>query len=263
MTHFSQRSPVTTIVTPTFRSAATLGDMLASVAAQTRGDWEHVIVDDASDDGTQDLLDAHCRTEARARWIGLDRNEGTAVVRNHAIASARGRYIAFLDADDLWLPEKLERQIAFMDRMRAAFTCTAYETMAEDGTVLSRRSVPPRQTRTDVLKNTRIGCLTAMYDTRALGRVAMPLVRKRQDLGLWLRLLRMTPHVAGLDEVLARYRVGRSSLSSDKIDAARQTWRLYRDVERLDRVRAGYYFAHYAWNRVGRIRPARRARPDP
>ena len=242
--------PLVSIITPTHNSADTLARTLNSVVGQSFENWEHIIVDDASTDTTQDVLVAHCTENTRARWIGLDTNQGAAVARNTAIQAAQGRFITFLDSDDVWLPEKLEKQLRFMQSRDIAFSFAGYQKIDEEDAVIGTVHVPARQKYSDLLKNNTVGCLTAMYDSKKLGKVFMPLIRKRQDLGLWLRLLKITPHAYGMPDILAQYRIRRNSISSNKSNAARYTWRLYRDIEGLSLITASYYFTHYALNGV-------------
>ena len=248
--HMPFSAPVVSIVTPTHNAEATLAATLASVQGQSFSQWEHILVDDASQDRTPDLLAAYCARESRARWIRFDQNQGAAAARNAAIDGAQGRYIAFLDSDDLWLPGKLKLQLAFMREKDVAFSFTGYDKIDEDGAFLGQVRVPPRQRYHDLLKNNTIGCLTAMYDTKKLGKVMMPSIRKRQDLGLWLRLLKLTPHAYGMPDILAQYRIRPNSISANKLSAAKYTWRLYREVEQMSALKAGYYFLNYALNGV-------------
>ncbi|MCL4105479.1 UNVERIFIED_CONTAM: hypothetical protein GTU68_055610 [Idotea baltica] len=204
------------------------------------------LVDDGSCDGTGDLVAQMATEDPRLRLIRLSGNQGAAVARNIAIRAAEGRYIAFLDADDMWLPGKLTRQLAFMQAREAAFSFTGYERMDGAGAGLGLIGVPDQVQRRDLMKTCVIGCLTVIYDRHMLGRVEMPLLRKRQDFGLWLRLLTKTPVAHGLNEVLARYRVASGSLSTRKAGVAGYNWRLYRQELGLTRPQAAYYFSHYA-----------------
>ena len=243
-------TPIISIITPTHNAEATLAATLTSVQGQSFSQWEHILVDDASQDRTPDLLVAYCARESRARFIGFEQNQGAAAARNAAMEEAQGRYIAFLDSDDLWLPDKLKLQLAYMREKDVAFSFTGYDKIDEDGVFLRQVRAPLRQRYHDLLKNNTIGCLTAMYDTEKLGKVMMPSIRKRQDLGLWLRLLKRTPHAYGMPDILAQYRVRPNSISSNKLNAAKYTWRLYREVEQMSALKAGYYFLHYALNGV-------------
>ncbi len=238
--------PFVSIITPSYNCAAMIAETLQSVQSQTFTDWEHIIIDDASTDDSRAILEIYCKSEPRARWIGLLQNQGGAVARNTGIDAARGRYIAFLDSDDLWHPEKLRRQLEFMAKGDIAFSYCSYDKIDEQGDLIGEVIVPPKQNYADLLKNNTIGCLTAMYDTNMLGKTAMPLIRKRQDLGLWLRLLKKTEFAYGMSDKLAQYRVRNNSVSSNKASAAAYTWKLYREVEKLPLPIAIYYFTHYA-----------------
>ena len=237
-------SPLVSVVTPVWNAAATLAETAASVRAQSLEDWELLLVDDASSDGSAALARALADSDARIRVITLPANGGPALARNAGIREARGRYIAFLDADDLWRPEKLARQIGFMQGAGHALVFCAYRRIAADGRPLGVVRPPLRVSRADLLKGNVIGCLTAVYDTAAVGRVEMPPIRRRQDYGLWLEILRRVPHAHALPDVLADYRVHPGSLSADKLGAVGATWAFYREFEGLSRPRAGWYLAH-------------------
>jgi glycosyltransferase involved in cell wall biosynthesis len=242
--------PMVSIITPTYNSIDYIADTLQSVAGQEYKNWEHIIIDDASTDATQSVVDACAKRDNRIRFIKLPINSGAAVARNTGIRAARGRYIAFLDADDLWLPHKLARQLAFMRETGAAFAYASFDLIDESGLGIGRVEVPQTATYTSLLRNNVIGCLTAMYDTEKTGKIEMPLIRKRQDLGLWLRILKKIPEARGVSEVLGQYRIRPGSISSNKLRAARHTWHLYRHVEGLPLAKAVYYFACYAMNGI-------------
>lgn len=237
--------PAVSIVTPVWNAQATLACTVASVQAQTRADWEMWLIDDGSTDGSRALARSLAAGDPRLRVLSLGENRGAAQARNEGIRAARGGRIAFLDADDLWDPEKLARQLAFMDAHGHAFVFCAYRRIDAAGRPLGVVAAPARVERDEALRGNVIGCLTAVYDADMLGRVEMPDVRRRQDYALWLRLLARVP-AYGLPEVLASYRLRPDSLSADKRVAARATWEVLRRVEGLGRARAGYYFLHYA-----------------
>ena len=248
--------PAISVLMPAFRAAATLAEAVESVRAQSRGDWELVIVDDASDDATAEILARLAAAEPRIRAARLAVNGGAARARNRALAMARGRWIAFLDADDLWLPDKLARQIAFMEASGAALSYTGY--IYADGPRRRRVRVPDRVDRAGLLRGNVIGCLTAIYDSAALGKVEMPDIRLRQDYGLWLKILAKLPEARGLDEVLAVHRRHRGSLSAGGWRRLAATWALYRRTEGLGRLQAARCLAAHLRNRLR----ARRERAD-
>lgn len=234
------------IITPSHNSLQYIIGTIQSVLRQTFSDWELIIVDDCSTDKTVELIKSFAADDLRIRLIQLSENSGAAVARNAAIKVAQGRYLAFLDSDDLWLPDKLEQQLAFMQENNHPFTYTAYDQVDESGEVISHIGASDKVAYIDLLKKNSIGCLTAIYDTDYFGKVYMPLIRKRQDLGLWFRLLKMTDYAYGLNKTLAQYRIHTDSISANKTSAAKFTWRLYRDVEGLSLLKASYYFSHYA-----------------
>jgi teichuronic acid biosynthesis glycosyltransferase TuaG len=234
------------IITPSYNSSQFISFAIQSVLAQTFSDWEMIIVDDCSTDHSVDIIQKFVETDSRIRLIKLVVNSGASIARNSALEAAKGRYIAFLDSDDIWLPGKLQRQLRFMIANDCVFLYSAYERIDEKGRAIGRVGVPEMVSYSDLLKTCSIGCLTAIYDTQYFGKVFMPEVRMRNDLGLWLRLLRKVDYACGLNEVLAQYRVRGDSISANKRVAAMHTWRLYRDIEKLPFWKASYYFAHYA-----------------
>lgn len=235
-----------TVVMPTYNSASFFAESIDSVRLQTLEDWELIVVDDCSADDTVAKLKAYTKNDPRIKVIVLDENSGAAVARNTAIKLAKGRYIAFLDSDDRWLSYKLEKQLEFMRKNNYCLTYTAYDVVNEKDLLINHKSIPSKVKYSDLLKTNSIGCLTAMYDTHSLGKIYMPLIRKRQDLGLWLKILKNVDFAYGLNESLALYRTRKNSISSNKLSAAAYTWRLYREVEELNYLKALYYFSHYA-----------------
>lgn len=237
-------TPVVSIVTPVHNGAAFIRETIASVQAQTRGDWELLVVDDASEDGSATIVEELAAEDSRIRIIRLERNGGAAVARNAGIRAAQGRYIAFLDSDDWWVPKKLEKQVRFMEEEQCGFSFTGLRRVDEDGREIALFGVPRRVSYGELLKTNYIGCSTVMYDSSALGKVEMPLIRRRQDYGLWLRLLKQTDYACGINEALVRYRVRSGSVSSNKATTPLFTWRVYREVEGLSVFRSAYCLAH-------------------
>ncbi len=244
MTSFVQDKKVT-VITAVYNSEKYLSESMLSVVNQTFTDWELILVDDCSSDSSISIIKDFVKNDSRIKLIQLTENSGAAVARNVAILAAQGRYIAFLDSDDLWKPNKLEKQLLFMELNKAEFSYTAYEKITEYGEKMERIGVPCKLSYSDLLKTCSIGCLTVIYDTQSLGKVTMPLIRKRQDFALWLKLLKKVDFAYGLNEPLASYREHSESISANKFSAALYTWRLYREVENLSILKAGYCFGHY------------------
>lgn len=242
-------APRVSVIMPCHNGERFLAEAVASVQAQTLTDWELLVVDNQSSDGSWAL--AQSLAAADPRIVALQcASPGAAPARNAALARARGRYIAFLDCDDAWLPGKLARQIDAMRASGAALCWSAYQVVDEAGQMLRVQAAANTTTYDDHLaKRNVIGCATVVYDSTLLGRQPMPLIRMRQDYGLWARLIRLSEArglaLVGLPEVLARYRVHGAGMSSNKLKAAYYQWRLYRDVERLPMFGSARYFCSY------------------
>lgn len=234
------------IITPSYKSERFISQTIDSVLSQTYQNWEMIIVDDVSPDDSNIIIEEYCKKDNRIKLIKLEKNSGPAVARNRAIEEAKGRYIAFLDADDLWKPNKLEMQIKFMEEKDCALSYSTYETMSEEGVLQNKYINPPlRISYKDLLKSNYIGCLTAMYDTQKVGKVYMPLIKKRQDYGLWLKILRKTDFAHGIDESLAAYRIMSNSVSSNKFKLLKFNYKLFREHEGFSTLKSLYYLG---WN---------------
>lgn len=236
--------PYISIITPVFNSSGSIRETLESVLRQSFEDWEHIFVDDFSQDDSAEIIESYATEDPRIRLIRLGGNFGAAVARNKGIEEAKGRFIAFLDSDDIWLPEKLFAQLEFMESTGAALSYTSYELISEEGVPTGLISCAQDSVSyKEMLYYNRIGCLTAMYDAQQLGKVFMPDIRKRQDYALWLKILRRVGTARGLDQVLALYRQRSGSISSNKLDLVRYHWRLFRGVEELSLTQSVYYLA--------------------
>ncbi|MFJ9498966.1 glycosyltransferase family 2 protein [Brevibacillus centrosporus] len=243
-----QTQPLVSVITPTYNAAKFIKATIDSVKGQTYPHWEMILIDDASSDNTIAVIQDELN-DPRIRLIALEQNGGAAVARNTGISSANGKYLAFLDSDDLWLPQKLATQVAFMQERDIAFSFTQYRIIAENGTETGVAVPIPKQIDYQgLLKNTIIGCLTVMLDREKLGTVQMPNIRTRQDTAMWLQILKQGQIAYGISEELSLYRKVGGSISSNKWKAARHTWRLYRDIEKLGLVHAAWCFLHYGWN---------------
>lgn len=217
------------IITPTYNSARFIAETIESVLAQTYQNWEMIIADDCSTDDTVDIVSRYAAKDGRIRLCRLDTNSGAGVARNRSIAEARGRYIAFLDSDDLWLPRKLERQLAFMRENGYEFTYTEFTNCDESGKVLRYAWVDDQHTFLKLHFYDGIACLTAMYDTARIGKFYMPTIRRRQDWCLWLDIIRRTGKAYGLHECLASNRLWSGSISSSKFRLLSYHYHVYHD----------------------------------
>ncbi|MGI6204393.1 MAG: glycosyltransferase family 2 protein [Anaerovoracaceae bacterium] len=204
------------IIMPSYNTAGFIAESIRSVQDQTCENWELIIVDDCSTDNTDDVVSEFLGDE-RIRYIKNEKNCGAAISRNRALRAARGRWIAFLDSDDLWLPRKLELQLDFMKNNGYAFTYTKYSEINEDGEYLGVTNTGPGTVGKRLMEICNfLGCLTVMYDSEVVGLVQIPNLKKRNDWAMWIMVSQKTPcHLC--DEVLSLYRVRRSgSLSHAK-----------------------------------------------
>lgn len=230
-----------TVVTPVHNAEEFIHQCIASVLAQTYQHWEHILVDDCSTDNSAQIVRDYANNEDRIKLVSLEENSGAGIARNRAIEQAKGEYIAFLDSDDLWAPEKLERQLKFMQQNEYPFSFTGYDTINELGAKLPRH-VNAREvvTYNSALYKNPIGCLTVIYDIDFFGKQYMPAIRKRQDYALWLHLLKKSD-AYGLNEVLATYRLRSNSISSNKLGLLKYEWKIYREVEGFSMPKSLFY----------------------
>lgn len=237
------------IIMPSYNSAKFIAQSIESVIRQTEPNWELLITDDCSQDETAAVVARYAASDPRIRFSALERNAGPAEARNHSLNRARGRYIAFLDSDDLWYERKLEKQLAFMRQNGYAFTATDYDTIREDGSPLNRVvRMPAAIDYRHYLRNTIIGCLTVLIDRKQVGAFTMPSIRSSQDMALWLAIMRRGFVAHGLNETLSTYRLVANSNTAKKWKAARHVWHVYRRCEHLSLVRSAYCFVGYAIN---------------
>lgn len=235
------------IITPLHNSERYVSETIDSVRAQTYANWEMVIVDDCSTDGSVALVRKYQKMDPRVRLLSLPTHGGPAVARNTGIGDAKGRYVIFLDSDDLWFPHLLQTELSFIAEKEAAIVFASYERSLEDRkTSVGPFIVPEQVCYKDLLKTCSISCLTGMYDTAKVGKVYMPDFPKREDYGVWLEILRRG-HVAwGITEPLALYRMRKGSVSRNKVRVALQQWKYYRTQEHLTLPQSIYYFCCYA-----------------
>lgn len=245
------QADLVSIITPSYNSKRFIEDTVKSVQNQTYTNWEMIIVDDCSNDGTREILTRLADLDDRIKVFFLNENSGAAIARNKALKEAKGKFIAFLDSDDMWHETKLEKQLAFMRNKDVAFSFTEYELMDEEGVLLNKKvEIPDSIDYHGLLKNTIIGCLTVMINREKTGYFEMPNIRTRQDFALWLSILKKGFTAHGLKETLSKYRVVKGSISSNKINAAKKTWYVFREVEKLNLVYSSWCFLNYSFQAI-------------
>lgn len=225
------------VIMPTYNCGKFIAESVDSVLAQTMTDWEICIVDDCSSDDTSAVLQPYLKQYPNIHYTRLPQNSGPAVARTEALRQATGKYVAFLDSDDVWLPEKLEKQVAFMEKNGILFSCTAFRHMNEEGQLQDIVRTPPKKTDYNKMlyMSNPTGNLTVMYNREVLGDYEVPAIKKRNDFALWLQVLKDVPYCIGMPDVLAYYRVRGNSVttSSSKLQLVKYHWSLYREYEKL------------------------------
>ena len=230
------------IITPTFNSADFIKETIESILSQTYVNWELLITDDCSTDNTCTIIQEYIENDNRIKLFKLKQNSGAGVARNNSIKEAKGDYIAFCDSDDCWLPEKLEKQLEFMEQNNSTFSCTSYFTCEEDGTPRGKIIAPTKISYFDLICNDNMGCLTTMYNTKALGKHFMPTIRKRQDWGYKLIIIQKSKYAHGMKECLAKYRLRNNSLSANKLNLVKYNINVYKEVLKYSTIKAYIVF---------------------
>jgi teichuronic acid biosynthesis glycosyltransferase TuaG len=238
------------IITPSYNANRFISSTVASVQQQTYQNWEMIIVDDCSRDNTARTVQQLMRADPRIRLIQQRVNSGPAAARDVGIELARGRYVAFLDSDDLWLPQKLERQLSFMWTMTAAFSFTQFRRISQTGESCGRViPIPAQLDYYGLLKNTAIATSTVLIDRDQTGPFRMKKTYY-DDFVLWLELTKRGFLAYGLREDLMRYRIVGQSVSRNKVNSVKWVWRTYREIEGFNRLRSSWYLANYAFNAI-------------
>ncbi len=241
--------PLISIITPLYNAENFIAQHIESVQAQTYPHWEHIIVDDASTDRSAEVVASYANEDSRIVLVNNPENRGAAFTRNHATELAKGEYIAFLDSDDLWSPEKLERQIAFMQANDLAVSFTSYLHIDEAGKSLNKRiKALPVLTYKKQHSNNYIGNLTGIYKCSEIGKIMAPPIRKRQDWAVWLEAIKKSGRPAmGLQEDLASYRVRKGSISSNKVKLVKYNYSFYRHYLKYNALSSGFYMLRFFW----------------
>lgn len=242
------------IIMPAFNCADFILHAIHSVEEQSYTNWELLIVDDCSTDNTREVVEEVVKKDFRVKLFKLFQNSGAAISRITALDNANGEYIAFLDSDDVWFPEKLEKQINFMKENDIDFSCTAYDKIDESGNKLNKViNVRRKQNYNDVLK-TCPGNSTVIYNIKHIGKVTIPTIRKRNDYVMWLKVIKKANYLHGLDEVLSSHRIRMGSISSNKFSLVKYHWHVYRKIEKLSLMKSTYLIMYWGIVTVLKLR---------
>lgn len=246
-----EAQPLVSVIMPCYNMEKYVADSIASVVKQTYPHWELLIVDDASTDGTVEIVKNLCNNDDRIHFEVKAKHSGIADTRNLCIQMAKGRFLAFLDADDIWHPEKLETQVRFMLESHVGFTYSTYDWIDEAGNTLNKsiNTIGHLDYET-YLRNTIIGCSTVVVDKTIVGEVVVPRFRTSEDTATWLDILKQGHLAYAIDQPLVSYRIRRRSASSNKLKAAADLWKVYRRHEKIPFFKALHYFSCYAFNAI-------------
>ena len=233
------------IIMPSYNTAKFIGESIESVINQTYNKWELIIVDDCSTDNTDTVVKKYLK-DNRIKYLKNKQNSGAAISRNYALREAKGKWIAFLDSDDLWASDKLEKQIEFMKNNNYVFSYTNYRTIDEGSNDLRTIvSGPKKVTKSKMYNYCYPGCLTVMYDGEKIGLVQIKNIKKNNDYAMWL-VISKKANCYLLPETLAKYRVRGKSISHDKLSKKiKSHYELFRVCDEKSSVVSFWYTS---WN---------------
>ena len=239
------------IIMPCYNASLYIKDAIESVVAQTYTCWELIVVDDCSTDNSIEIVEACAKLDDRIKLVKLSNNGGVANARNVGLNIAGGQYVAFLDSDDKWRFDKLQMQIDFMSANSCCFCYSQYQNFNTGTGELGKTiKVPARMTAKKLLGNTAIGCLTVVIDRAITGDFKMPLLKHAEDSVTWYEILSRGFCAYGIQDTLAYYRVGNSSLTSNKLTVIKRQWNVYRNHFHFSFIKSAVLFLRYAVNAV-------------
>ncbi len=224
------------VIMATYNSQIFLLESINSIVNQTYKNWELLITDDKSTDGTLEILMKYSNQDSRIIVNKLESNVGPAIARNHSIKLAKGRFIAFCDSDDVWNHTKLEKQIKYMLKNNAYLCYTSFDRIKQDGSLIRVENIPQKVNYAMMNRHNYLGCLTVIYDRKFYNKQYMPELKKRQDWALWLLLLKPGHLAYGLNESLAKYRTRKKSIVNKISDIIFCNWSVYINVLKLNRT---------------------------
>tara|TARA_R100001369_G_scaffold29172_1_gene52440 strand:- start:130149 stop:130928 length:780 start_codon:yes stop_codon:yes gene_type:complete len=234
-----EQSPLVSVIMPAYNSGAFISEAIQSVLAQTHTNLELLVIDDASKDNTIEITEAFQSKDSRIKLFKNTSNKGAGITRNIGIKEAKGTFIAFLDADDLWLPEKLNIQLEFMATHDLAMTFSSYNLMDESGILLNKKvKALPVLTYQKLLRSNYVGNLTGIYNVNMLGKIYCPELRKRQDWALWLTILSKIDSTKGIEKPLANYRIRENSISKNKTALLKYNYLIYSEFLKYSRLKS-------------------------
>lgn len=227
----SHSSYLVSVIMPLYNAKNTVAGSVKSVLSQTHENFELIIVNDCSTDISYEIVKALANSDDRIKLLQLAHNSGAGIARNAAINKAKGEYIAFLDADDRWLPQKLDIQLEIFDKYDVPLVCSGYQIIRNNNIKVGSKQPDEWITLSNLLKSNVIGCLTAIYSVKKVGKMFMPSIRKRQDYALWLDIIRQHGPAYCVQQELAQYYVQTGSISSNKLEMFKCNYRMFRETQ--------------------------------
>lgn len=250
-----KENPLVSIIMPMYNAETKVLETIDSVKNQTYSNWELIIVDDCSKDSSYDLVNNICNKEPRIHLFKLDRNQGPGYATKVGVEKASGSLIAFIDSDDLWPSNKLDKQLRFMHDNNYDFTCTDYEQIDENGKPLHRViKARVKANYKNILHTNPIGSSTVIISTELLKKIDIPEIRKDNDYALWLQILKVTDYVYGMNEVLMKYRVWSQSISHNRFKSVKYHWYVFRQYEGFGIVKSVFLEGLWAAVKILRIK---------
>lgn len=240
---------IVSVITPVYNAEKYLKVTVESAVKQTYPEMEIVLIDDCSNDNSAEIVRELQEIYPHIVYYRQPKNMGAGVARNTALEIAKGRYVAFLDADDIWKPEKTTRQLQLMKQKESPFGYTAIEMIDENGKVIKEKRKLKTEIKYDfLLHNTMIATSTVIIDRKIMGDFRMPIRRGGQDYATWLKLLRGGAKAVGIDEALEQYRVVAGSLSSNKFKSIKQVWEIQTQDEGINKIAAMWHIVCFCFN---------------
>lgn len=247
-------SPLVSIIVPTYNVEKYIAQTIECVLAQSFTNWELVITDDCSKDSTIKIIEKYAQEDERIKLHILSQNSGAATARNHSIEKSIGRYIAFLDGDDWWYPEKLEKQMKFFQQTHCEFCFTAFEYADEKLNVTGVSHKPKKITYRDIKLGCNIGTPGVIYDTLRIGKMYMPDIALSEDWSLWINIIEKTRAAYSINEPLWKYRILSNSLSRNKLKLIKGVINTYKQVLGYSKIKSFMVFVFgFAPNQICKI----------
>ncbi|QWC22570.1 glycosyltransferase family 2 protein [Bacillus haikouensis] len=249
-TILNRNEDLVSVIMPTYNSSNYINETIKSVLNQTYHNWELIVVDDCSTDNTCEIVKSFIKEEPRIKYFKLEINSGAAIARNKAVELAGGHYMAFLDSDDIWFPDKLNKQITFMKNNNYNFSCTSYTKIDEYGKFLNQVIEANKISDYEKILKNNPGNSTVVYNSKNLGKFIIPNIKKRNDYVMWLQVIKAAKHLYGIQEPLGSHRIRLGSLSNKKTNLIMYHWKVYRDIESLSVFKSFYLIIYWIFKTI-------------